>query len=345
MGDTVAVVTDSTACLGPDIAAGLGLDGDPGRGPDLGGGPGLAGEAGRAPGAGLGIRVVPLRVVVGGQVHDDTPAGCGDGDDGIDVAAAFRGGIELTTARPSPQRFARAYAEAAAAGASGIVSVHLSGRMSGTVDSARLAAEAAPVPVLVVDARTAGAGLGFVVAAAEAAARSGRTLTEVAAAAVRRSTRLRSLLCLGSLDQLRKGGRAGAGAALPSDVLGGKRLMRIVDGQIVPFEKVRTMARALVRLEELAVEFAAESAAESAAGTGSEPVRGLAAEPAPWAAAGHPPVDVAVQHAANKERAVQLAARLRVRMPGLRELRISEVGPVMAVHIGPDMLGVVVAPD
>jgi DegV family protein with EDD domain len=318
MADTVAVVTDSTACLGPDIAGDLGFDGDARLDGDagLGGGACLAGSAGLAGEAGLDIRVVPLRVVVGGRVHDDTSAG---GIDGIDVAAAFRRGIAVTTARPPPQRFARVYAEAAATGAPGIVSVHLSARMSGTVDSARLAAEAATVPVVVVDARTVGAGLGFVVAAAAAAAKSGGTLTDVAAAAVRRSTRLSCLFCLGSLDQLRKGGRGGA--ALPGNALGGKQLLWIVDGQIVPFEKVRTMARALDRLEQ------------------------LAAGSAPGAAAGHKPVDVAVQHVANEELAVQLAARLHARIPSLRELRLSEVGPVIAVHTGADMLGVVVAPD
>ena len=346
MADTVAVVTDSTACLGPDIAGDLGADADLGVDGDLGVGGGVGhGGAGLAGGAGPDVRVVPLRVVVGGQVYDDTPAG------GIDVAAALRRGITVTTARPSPQRFARVYAEVAATGAPGIVSVHLSGRMSGTVDSARLAAEAATVPVLVLDARTAGAGLGFVVAAAVAAARSGRTLTEVAVVATRRSTRLRSLFCLGSLDQLRKGGRAGGGP-LPGNALGGKQLLRIADGQIVPFEKVRTMARALARLEELAAELTAEPASRCTPGAAfeftptkaSELAREFAAESVTGAAVGHnKPVDVAVQHVASKERAARLAARLQARIPGLRELHISEAGPAMAAHTGPDMLGVVVA--
>ena len=305
MAGPVAVVTDSTACLGRDL------------------------------GSGLGIRVVPLRVVLAGHAHDETSAA------GIDVSDALRRGIALTTSRPAPQLFSRVYAEAAAAGAPGIVSVHLSGRMSGTVDAARLAAASAAMPVLVVDTRTVGAGLGFAVLAAAAAARSGRTLGEVAAAATRRSARLNSLFCLGSLDQLRRGGRDGGGAgpapttladpalagtaqadaALAATTLSVKQLMRIVDGRIVPFEKVRTMARAVARLEQLAAEFAAKFAAAGA------------------------PVDVAVQHVANSERAAQLAGRLRTRIPSLRALHVSEAGPVIAVHTGPDMLGVVVAPE
>lgn len=138
---------------------------------------------------------------------------------------------------------------------------------------------------------------------------------EVAAAAARRSERLRSLFCLASLDHLRHGGRIG-GSALLGTTLSVKPLMHIVDGQIIPFEKARTMARAVARLEQLAVEFAA----------------------------GRAPVDVAVQHLANGERAAQLAQGLRARIPGLRTLYIAEVGAVIAVHTGPDMLGVAVAP-
>ncbi len=308
MAGTVAVVTDSTASLAPDREGGCDLD----------------------------IRVVPLQFALGGHVHDETSAA------GIDVPAALRSGVALTTSRPSPERFARVYAEAAVAGAPGIVSVHLSGRMSGTVDSARLAAAAAPVPVLVVDTRTVGAGLGFAVLSAAAAARAGRTLGEVAAAAARRSDRMRSLFCLGTLDQIRRGGRIDGAGAQQGTALTVKRLMRIVDGQIVPFEKVRTTARAVARLEQLAAEFAASAATPAAAAA----IPGATAASAAGAAGGgSAAVDVAVQHVGNGELAARLAQRLRVRIPRLRTLQVSEAGPVMAVHTGPDMLGVVVAPD
>jgi fatty acid kinase fatty acid binding subunit len=333
MADTVAVVTDSTACLGSDIASAPGATGahDPAGSGGFACAPGGSGGANLA---GLDVRVVPLRIVIGGQAYDDTPASRAG------LSAAFARGSTLTTSRPSPQRFARAYAEAAATGASGIVSVHLSSRMSGTVDSARLAAGSAPVPVVVVDTRTAGAGLGFAVQTAASAARSGGTLTEVAAAAAARSRRLRSLFCLGSMDQLRRGGRAGGDAGPQGAVLGGKQLMQILDGQIVPFERVRTMARALARLEQLAAE-----AAEAPAGTAPAGELAVRAGSVRVSGAARLPVDVAVQHVANGERAAALAARLRARIPRLRVLHVSEVGPVMAVHTGPDMLGIVVAPD
>jgi len=276
----VAVVTDSTACLDGDVATSC------------------------------GIHVVPLRVVIGAGSHDDTSHA------GMDVLAAQRDGVPLTTSRPPPARFSEVYARAAAAGAAGIVSIHLSGRISGTVDSARLAAAGAPVPATVVDSRSIGAGLGLTVLAAATAARVGLSLSEVAGAAVRRSAHLRSVFCLTTLDHLLRGGRMSA-VTLLGATLGVKPLLHIVDGRIVPLEKVRTMARAVTRLERLAVEFAA----------GCDTA----------------PVDAVVQHLACGDRAAELAQRLSGRMPGLGSVRIIEVGPVIAAHTGPGLLGVAVA--
>jgi fatty acid kinase fatty acid binding subunit len=277
----VAIVTDSTACLAAELAEGW------------------------------RIRVVPLGVVVAGQVHDDIPGLGGK------VSAALRRGAPLSTTRPAPARFAAAYAAAAADGAVGIVSVHLSGRVSGTVDSARLAARDAPVPVHVVDSRCVGAGLGFAAVSAAGAARAGLPLDDVAEAAARRSAGLRSVFCVTSLEHLRHGGRVRG--SRPDAALGAKVLLHIADGQVVPLEKVRTVAMALARLEQLAVGYAA--------------------------CAGGAPVDIAVQHLDGGERADQLAQRLRAVVPGVRGVAVSEVGPVIGAHTGPGMLGVVVAPD
>jgi DegV family protein with EDD domain len=278
MAGAITIVTDSTVCLPGDVE-----DGDR-------------------------IVVVPLRVVRGGEARDET-----------DVNPPGRlAASRLTTSRPSPERFARVYSEAAAAGAAGIVSVHVSGQLSGTVDSARLAAASASVPVRVIDSRSIAAGLGFAVLASAAAARAARPLADVAAAAAARSSRLRSLFCVATLEHLSRGGRLGAAAARLPLALGAKPLLHIVDGRIVPLEKVRTAARAVARLEHLAAEFAATSGAAH--------------------------VDVAVQHLANPERAGLLAQRLRERIPTIAAMYIGEVGPVIAAHTGPGMLGVVVSP-
>ncbi|WP_326820879.1 DegV family protein [Streptosporangium sp. NBC_01756] len=281
MSPSVAVVTDSTAYLPRD-------------------------EVVR-----LGITVVPLQVVVGGRALDDVVE-----IDGVGMNDALREWAPVTTSRPAPQRFADAYDEAAARGAVAVVSIHLSGEMSGTVEAARVGAEDALIPVEVIDSRSISMGLGFpVLAAAEAAAR-GATPTEVTDAARRCIRSSRSFFYVDTLEYLRRGGRIGAAATLLGSALMIKPLLHIADGVIVPLEKVRTSARAIARLEDLAVQ---------AAGTG--------------------PVNVAVQHLAARSRAEALAARLPRRLPGLGEVTVVEVGAVIGAHAGPGMLGLTVSPS
>lgn len=309
MSHSVAVVTDSTAYLP------------------------------RAEVVRLGITVIPLQVIVGGRVFDDRveidPATLRAALDGRSrTAEASRTGAAaapsdpsragpdarpaapdtVSTSRPAPERFAAAYAAAAAGGATAVVSVHLSGGLSGTVDAARLAAREAPIPVEVIDSRSIAMGLGFAVLAAAEIARAGGTAEEAAAAARRRLAATHSILYVDTLEYLRRGGRIGAAASLLGSALMIKPLLHIEDGMIVPLEKVRTASRALARLEDLAVR-----------------------------AAGEGPVDVAVHHLAAREKAESLAGNLARRIPGLRRLEIVEVGAAVAVHVGPGMLGVVVS--
>jgi DegV family protein with EDD domain len=256
------------------------------------------------------ITVVPLQVAIDGAVRTE----------GVDITAAeaavaLRAAHPLTTSRPAPERFAAAYQAAADAGADGIVSVHLSAAMSGTVETARLAAARAPVPVRVVDSRGIGMGLGFAALAGAAAAAAGAPLAEVVAAVEARARAARSLIYVDTLEHLRRGGRIGAAAGLLGSALMVKPLLHIVDGRVAPLEKVRTAARALARLEDLAVQHAADRV-----------------------------VDLAVQHMAAESRAAALAARLCDRLPKVREVYVGEVGPVIGAHAGPGMLGVVIAP-
>jgi DegV family protein with EDD domain len=279
----VAVVTDSTAGLTGDLAARY------------------------------GISVVPLRVVAGEVTVDDGPAALVLARLSGAISGELSRGARLGTAGPAPGRFAAAYAAAAAGGARAVVSVHLSAELSGTVNSAGVAAAGAAVPVRVVDSRSLGMGLGFAALAAAEAAAAGQALEDVAEAASLRSARLRSFLALDSLDQLRAGGRldeARAGSGLTA-----RPLLQVVDGAIVLLEKVRTPSAAARRLEELAVSFAAGR-----------------------------PVDLAVQHLGHRERAAALAARLEQLIPGARQRYLVEAGAVIQAHTGPDMLGVVVAP-
>jgi fatty acid kinase fatty acid binding subunit len=190
--------------------------------------------------------------------------------------------------------------------------------MSGTVDSAQLAAKEAPLRVEVVDSRSLGMGLGFAVLAGARLAAEGGSVDDVAQLARERAESSAAVFYVDTLEHLRRGGRIGPAAALLGSAFAVKPLLHLVDGHIEPLEKVRTSAKAIARLEELAVERAVRIGAG--------------------------PVDVAVHHLANPERAAVLAERLRTRLPQLGDLYVSEVGAVVGAHVGPGMLAVVVAP-
>lgn len=260
------------------------------------------------------VTVVPLQVIVGARSYDE---GVDEEATPETIAAALREWTPVSTSRPSPSAFAEAYEKAAAGGADGIVSVHLSAEVSGTVESARLAARDASLPVRVVDTRQLGYATGFAVLSAADVADRGGSLEEVAAAAEARSDAATSLFYVDTLEFLRRGGRIGAAAALLGSALSVKPLLTVTDGRVGLLEKVRTSGRALSRLEELAVE---------AAGDGA--------------------VEVAVAHLAAPDRAAALAARLHQRL-GDRlggEVVVGEVGAVIGAHVGPGMVAVVIAP-
>jgi DegV family protein with EDD domain len=260
----------------------------------------------------LGIVVVPLQVVLDGRA----------GDEGLDVTprdvvtalSGRRPGI--TTSRPSPRRLAHAYAAAAeAAGVDAVVAVHLSQALSGTVDAAYLAAgDCGALDVRVVDSRSVAMGLGFaVLAAAEAAAR-GDEPEAVAQAAKVTAARTSSVFYVDTLEHLRRGGRIGKAQALLGAALAVKPLLQLVDGEIALREKVRTSSRAITRLEDIAVELASPM-----------------------------PAHLAVHHLGEPEKADRLADRLQERVPGIDDVYVSEVGAVVGAHVGPGLLGVVVA--
>ena len=279
---SVAVVTDSTAYLPADLAVRY------------------------------GIEVVPLYVVLAGR----------SGREGSDVtsaevarALAARGG-QVTTSRPTPGDFVAVYRRLLDGGADRLVSVHLSGELSGTWDAARVAAsQVGEHLVTVLDSRSAAMGSGFAVLAAARAAARGGSAEEVAALARDTAAATRTFFVVDTLEHLRRGGRIGSAAALLGSALAMKPVLHVTDGQVVALEKVRTSARALNRLVQRAAEVA-----------------------------GDRPVQVAVHHLAAPERAQRLADQLSAQLPEVTELFVSELGAAVGAHVGPGAVGVVLAP-
>jgi DegV family protein with EDD domain len=147
---SVALVTDSTASLPTDLAAAR------------------------------DITVVPLQVVIGATSYDEGVEG---GATPEMLAEALRAWTPVSTSRPNPEEMLEVYERLAADGASQIVSIHLSGDLSGTYESAQLAARKASIPVLTVDSRQVGMGTGFAVMSAADARDEGGDAAAIAASA------------------------------------------------------------------------------------------------------------------------------------------------------------------
>ncbi|HTJ34554.1 MAG TPA: DegV family protein [Dactylosporangium sp.] len=279
----VAVVTDSTAYLPPLPAT-------------------VAG-GGR-------LTVVPLAVVVNGVPGLETV----DVDSATVAEALNARRVAVTTSRPSPEAFSQVYRELLDSGADGVLSVHLSARLSGTYDAAVLAAAEFDDRVEVIDTQSTGMGLGFPALAAAEAAAAGGSLDEVRQAAVDAVARTTTLFYVDTLEFLRRGGRIGAAAALLGTALSVKPILHTTDQGVVVREKVRTASRALARLVDIAVE-----------------------------SAGDGDVDIAVHHLTAPDRADALLTTLKERLgERLRAAYLTEVGAVVGAHVGPGMVAVVV---
>lgn len=260
------------------------------------------------------VTVVPLQVVIDDVSYDEgepeaTPEA---------VATALREKRAVSTSRPAPAVFAECYQRLADAGATEILSVHLSREVSGTFESAQVAARRAPVPVTCVDTRQVGVATGYAVLTAADVLAGGSAVDEAAKAALARAEAASSLFYVDTLEYLRRGGRIGSAAAMLGGALAVKPLLSIEDGVIATLEKVRTSSRAIARLEDLAAD-----------------------------AAGDGPVEVTVAHLASAERAEAMAERVAERLApalGGREVRCAELGAVLGAHVGPGMLAICVAP-
>ena len=194
----------------------------------------------------LGITVVPLTVRFGAEEFVD----------GKDLTTAQfwdRCAASPTlpeTAAPSPGAFEEAYRKADRG--AGVVAVCLSGGLSATVQSARLAAEAlrAEIDVRVIDSRQASGGLGIIAVTTARRAATGATLDDVAACAEDQVPRTRLFATFDTLDNLRKGGRIGRAQAFFGSVLSMKPVIQLVNGEVEAESRQRTRSKSLRYLAE-----------------------------------------------------------------------------------------------
>ncbi len=259
------------------------------------------------------VSIIPLQVVIDDLSRPESDVRP------LEVAGALRAGRRVSTSRPTPDVIGHTYAALEAAGYDAIVSVHLSSKISGTYGAAQVAAASVHIPIVVVDSMTLAMAVGFAVLAGAEVARSGAAPAEVVAQVRRRAAAATTYFYVDSLEYLRRGGRIGTAAAMLGSALAVKPLLTVTDGEIRPYERVRTESKALARLEELSLDALARAATRNGA------------------------VDVAVHHLDNPDGAHRLVERLQGRVP-TGSVVISEVSAVLGVHVGPGTVGIVVSP-
>lgn len=249
------------------------------------------------------IRVVPLHILLDGT----------DLRDGVDDVPADIHERQASTAGASPAELRAAYQRALtdSAGA-GVVAVHLSAALSGTFGAAEQAAAELGTDVTVIDSRSTAMGTGFVAVAAARAAAAGADRESVAAQARSAVGRGHGYIVVHRLDNLRRSGRIGGAAAWLGTALSLKPLLRIDDGKLVLAQRVRTPSKAIATM----IDRVSEVVGTRSAG-------------------------LAVHHVANPDGAAEVAGALAERLPACPPAVITELGPVLALHVGAGAVAVV----
>lgn len=253
-----------------------------------------------------GIHIVPLYVLWGDQQLRD----------GVDISRAeFYNRLQSDpnhpqTSQPTPADFRRVYE---ATGADQIVVITISSALSGTLESARKAAEMVSAEVYPVDSRSVSMGLGWQVLAAARARERGGSAEEMVQAVLQARSRLSVLFAVQTLDYLRRGGRIGGAAWLLGTALRLKPLLSIdvKTGLVDAAERIRTRSRCLERCLEFTLARLEQDT----------------------------PTYVAVVHSAAREEAEAILERVLGQIDAV-ETYIAQLSPVLGVHGGPGIVGI-----
>jgi DegV family protein with EDD domain len=253
----------------------------------------------------LGVHVVPLIVRFGEEQYRD----------GVDIdadqfyAKLADAGVHPTTSQPSPDVFATLYRTLLADPDDHVVGLHISSKMSGTLQSATLAAQGFdPGRIHLVDTESVSGGLQLLVRAALDDIKAGDPPTVVAEKATRRRSKVTILVLLDTLTYLHRGGRIGRAQAFVGGLLNVKPLIGVRDGEVVPLARLRSRSKGI----DMIVEHV----------RGCLPLRSLAEF-----------------HAAAAESMVDLESRLGAAVTNVTAV-LGRIGPVVGAYSGPGGLGV-----
>ncbi len=220
------------------------------------------------------------------------------------------------TSQPSPADFAAVYAALAEQGCDEIVSIHLTAALSGTFESATMAAAKSRIPVRVVNTLTVSAGEALVILAALDARSAGGDGAAIEAAAMHVVETSKLLFALDTLDYLVKGGRAGKAQGLAASLLNIKPVLTFTsEGTIEPYKKVKGTRKAIT-------EIATAVAEESKKGV----------------------VKVAILHSMAPALAKELEAELDRLGAQYETIHTTSVGAVIGTYAGPGAVGAAFCP-
>jgi DegV family protein with EDD domain len=253
----------------------------------------------------LGVHVVPLIVRFGEEQYRD----------GVDIDAdqfytkLEHSDIHPTTSQPSPDVFATLYETLLADPADQVVGLHISAKLSGTLQSATLAAQDFDRSrIHLVDTESVSGGLQLLVRAALDDIRAGDDAALIAEKATKRASKVTILVLLDTLTYLHRGGRIGRAQAFVGGLLNVKPLIAVRDGEVVPVARPRSRSKGI----DLIVEQV----------RGCAPLRGLAEF-----------------HAAAAESMTELETRLGAAVSNVSAV-LGRIGPVVGAYSGPGGLGV-----
>ncbi len=274
---TIKIVTDSTADLPPALAEEL------------------------------GITVVPLYVRFGGEVYRER----------VDISEdefyqrLMNDPVHPNTTQPTPQDFANVYRELSKQ-ADGIISIHISGKLSGTCNSALMAKDMLETkcPIEVIDSQVLTMALGLLVIVAATSAKAGESLEKVVEEVKQTIPKIHLRELFDTLKYLLLGGRIGKAKALLGSILNVKPILSLKDGEVVPMAQAHTRAKGIDKL----FDFVKNTANIQ---------------------------DLAIVYSTTPDEAQNLAERIGS-IFDREKIIIARVGPALGVHMGPGALVVAI---
>ncbi|MEI8000977.1 MAG: DegV family protein [Actinomycetes bacterium] len=254
--------------------------------------------------AAMGIEIVPLSIRFGTEEFVDREE--------LSVDAFWerlRTSDDLPeTSAPSAGAFEAKFRDLANRGATGIICINLSSRLSATMQSAQVAASAVrdDCPIVVIDSLTVSMGLGALCLTAARRAADGGRLEEIVEAVLSRRDRTHLFGALDTLEFLKRGGRIGGARALLGSMLSIKPIVEVAGGLVEEAGKVRTRSKAL---QVLADKVKAQ------------------------------PVETCAVLQGQADDVEELLDRISPAIPR-DEIVVGTVGPVIGTHAGPGVIGV-----